>query len=263
MNAVTDNNPFAIHNVNHLSPSSINQFITNPTYWLLKVSGYTENLGIPAFWRGTAVDNTIEKSLYDLRLSKKTLKEFALNVFDQYEYDAMHGDLLYDKKKAQTERKALINYIDIAIPFFRQLGKPIKTQGKIKLEFEEIPVPIIGYYDLYYEGIVRDIKTTNRMPAVLPESYSRQLSIYATALDAVPLIDFVYATTSTQEVRTVPVDNIEEHLKVVRKACNAMMSLLAYSSDITQIAGLLIPNFDDWIWSNKEKQAAIELFNLK
>lgn len=263
MNTITDNNPFAVHKVNHLSPSSINQFISNPTHWLLKVSGYTENLGIPAFWRGTAVDNAIEKSLFDLRVSDRSMIDFALNVFDQYEYDAMEGGLLYNKDKAKAERSLVIDYVKIAIPFFRQLGKPIKSQGKIKLEFEEIPIPIIGYYDLYYDGIVRDIKTTNRMPSVLPESYSRQLSIYATALDAVPLIDYVYATKTSQEVRTVPVDNIEEHMRVVRRACNAMMSLLSYSSDIKQVASLLVPNFDDWIWSNKEKEAAIELFNLK
>ena len=257
------NNPFEQHNVDHLSPSSINEFINNPTHWLLKVSGYKENFGIPAFWRGTAIDNTIEKSLFDMRLSEKSLVTYALDVFDQREYDAMQGGLAYNKAKAQTERNVLVDYIKIAIPFFRQLGKPIKSQGKIKLEYEEIPIPIIGYYDLYYEGIVRDIKTTNRMPSVLPNSYSRQLSIYATALEAVPLVDYVYATKTTQEVRTVPVPDVEEHMKVVRKACGSMMNLLSYTDDIKQVASLLVPDFDDWRWSNKEKIAAAELFNLK
>ena len=103
MNTITDNNPFAVHNVNHLSPSSINQFINNPTHWLLKVSGFSENFGIPAFWRGTAVDNAIEKSLYDLRLSERSIVDFALTVYDQYEYDAMQGGLFYNREKAKTE----------------------------------------------------------------------------------------------------------------------------------------------------------------
>jgi len=258
-----ENNPFHIHGVNHLSPSSINEYINNPTHWILRVSGFTENLGIPAFWRGTAVDNAIEKSLFDMRLSEKSIVEYAVDIFDQHEYDAMNGKLLYKKEKAVNERKLLQQYIKIAVPFFRQLGKPIKSQGKIKLEFEEIPVPVIGYYDLYYEGIVRDIKTTSRMPSNLPQSYSRQLSIYGTALDAVPLVDYVYATKTTQEVRTVPVDNVEEHMTVVRRACNSMMKLLSYSDDIKEVASLLVPDLDDWRWSNREKQAAIELFNLR
>jgi hypothetical protein len=262
MNTIS-NNPFEAHNVNHLSASSINEYIQNPTRWLLKVSGYKENLGIPAFWRGTATDNTIEKSLDDMRLSERSLVDYALGVYDEKEKEARQGDLYFDRTKAKAERDMLIEYVKISVPFYRQLGKPIGTQGKIKLEFEEIPVPIIGYYDLYYEGVVRDIKTTNRMPSKLPNSYSRQLSIYATALEAVPLIDYVYASKTKQMVKTVPVSDIEEHMRVVRRACNSMMELLSYSDDINQIARLLVPDFDDWKWSNKEKEAAIELFNLR
>lgn len=257
------NNPFETHNVGHLSPSTINEFINNPTHWLLKVSGYTENFGIPAFWRGTAVDETITKAVFDMRLSDRTLLDFALDIFDTREYEAMQAKLPYSKDKSKAERNVLEKYIKIAIPFFRELGKPIKSQGKIKLEFAEIPVPIIGYYDLYYEGIVRDIKTTSRMPSVLPNSYGRQLSIYATALEAVPLVDFVYASKASQEVRTVPVQDIEGHMKVVRRACNSMMNLLSYSDDIKQVASLLVPDLDDWRWTYNEKKAAAELFNLK
>ena len=262
MNTIS-NNPFEAHNLGHLSPSSINEFIQNPSRFILKVSGFKENLGIPAFWRGTSTDNAIEKSLEDMRLSERSLVDYALGVFDQYEYDAREGGLYFDRDKAKAEREMLKEYVKISIPFYRQLGKPIKSQGKVKLEFEEIPVPIIGYYDLFYDGIVRDIKTTNRMPSKLPNSYSRQLAVYATALDAIPLIDYVYASKTKQMVKTVPVTDIEEHLGVVRKACNSIMELLSYSDDINQIARLLVPDFDDWKWSNKEKEAAIKLFNLR
>ena len=56
-------NPFEQHDVRHLSASSINEYITNPQRWLLHVSGYRDNIGIPAMWRGTAVDQAITKAI--------------------------------------------------------------------------------------------------------------------------------------------------------------------------------------------------------
>ena len=72
------NNCFEAHNLNHLSPSSINNYIQNPSHWLLKVSGFTENIGIPAFWRGTAVDKTITSALFDNELTLKQLIDFLI-----------------------------------------------------------------------------------------------------------------------------------------------------------------------------------------
>ena len=41
-----------------------------------------------------------------------------------------------------------------------------------------------------------------------------------------------------------------------------MMRLLSYSSDIHEIAQLLVPNFDDWRWSGNEIEAARKLWSL-
>ena len=257
------NNCFETHNLNHLSPSSINEYIQNPSHWLLKVSGFRENIGIPAFWRGTAVDEAISYGLFDTKLSIQDLQHYALNVFDKKVDEAKATKLSFDVQKAMNERSLLPSFIQTGVPYFRQFGEPKGTQGKIVLRLDDIPIDIVGYYDLHYTGIVRDIKTTSRMPSKLPNSYNRQLSIYATAMDCIPVVDYVCASKSRQEVKSIGVTDVEEHMKVVRKACLNIMNLLSYSDDIHEVASLLMPDFDDWRWSESEKLAAIELFNMR
>ena len=55
------NNPFEAHGIQHLSASAINQFITNPASWILKVSGH-RGMPNPAMWRGTVIDDTLSKA---------------------------------------------------------------------------------------------------------------------------------------------------------------------------------------------------------
>ena len=256
------NNPFDAHNVSHLSASSINEFIANPSRWLLHVSGFRDNFGSPAMWRGIAVEDAIYKKLYDENANIGDLVNYAGAQFDDRFESAQADGIEVNLSKAKTERDSLKDFVEAGVPVFTKLGQPAANQKKIKLEFEEIPVPIIGYVDLYYDGVVRDIKTTARLPSKMPDSISRQLSIYSAALNAMPIVDYIYVTKTKKEVVTRSVDDTEGHLKVVRRAANAMMDLLAYSSDISQIARLFVPDLDDWRWSDNEREEARKLFRM-
>ena len=64
------NDPFAAHDVTHLSASAINEYIANPARWILHVSGYRDNLGIPAMWRGIAVDKALSRACFDTSVSE-------------------------------------------------------------------------------------------------------------------------------------------------------------------------------------------------
>ena len=41
-----------------------------------------------------------------------------------------------------------------------------------------------------------------------------------------------------------------------------MGKILSISNDIDEIANLLIPDLDDWKWSNGERQAARQLWRI-
>ena len=59
-------NIFETHNIEHLSPSSINLFITDPCMWIIRyLFGYKDN-GNPAMWRGSCVDEAVGKMVLPL-----------------------------------------------------------------------------------------------------------------------------------------------------------------------------------------------------
>ncbi len=256
------NNPFERHNVGHLSASSINEYITNPQRWLLHVSGYRDNIGIPAMWRGTAVDKAITKAIEEPNISDAQIIRWAENCYDDLFDATLEEKIFVDDIKAQNEKSALTKYLTPAIPHFRSLGEPIDSQKKIKLELDDIDVPIIGYLDLLYEDCVRDIKTVSRLPSSMLDTVSRQLSIYGVAENKKPIVDYVHATKTQSQVVVREVQHIDYHISVVKKAAYNMGKILSISNDIAEIANLLIPDLDDWKWSNGERQAARQLWRI-
>jgi hypothetical protein len=190
------------------------------------------------------------------------LVEYALQKFDIEFQMALDLNIEYDGIKLTKERSDVETYVKIAVPYFRKMGKPIATQKRIELNFEELPIPIIGYLDLQYEGQVRDIKTVARLPAKMMSSVRRQLAIYAAAEQCDAFVDYVHVTKTTQQVKSVPVENIDSTINEVRRACINMMNVCAYSNDINEVAQLFFPNFDDWKWSAAEIGAAKKIWRI-
>ena len=260
-----NNNPFEVHGIQHLSASAINQFITNPASWILKVSGH-RGIPNPAMWRGTVIDDAICKSFeIDLSIEKKLQRSISNSEYDfdsLYEYHNATYD--YEIDAVEKEKNNLQRYLEVAIPFYAKLGKPQECQKRIEVEFEDIPVPIIGYIDLQYEGITRDIKTTGRLMSKIPSTICRQLSLYAFAEDSVPYADFIHVTKAKAEVVSIEITDIEKRVDELKKAAFSMMNVLSYSDDINQVASLFYPDFDDWRWSNPvDKDAAKKLWRIE
>ena len=259
------NDPFENHKVGHLSASSINEYIQNPARWLLHVSGYRDKAGIPAMWRGIAVDKAITKALFEPELSDEQVLEYADSEFKQCKLDATYDGAEVNPKRLISEHAALPRYLSVALPHYRSLGTPIASQKKIKIDITDIgiAVPIIGYIDLLYEGVVRDIKTVGRLPSRVPDTTCRQLSIYAKAEDSMPIVDYIHCTKSVSQVVVMGVPDPDGHWKVGIQAAKNMARLLSYSPDIEEVAQLLVPDFDDWRWSAGEKRAARRLWRLE
>jgi hypothetical protein len=256
------NDPFEAHNVTHLSASQINNYISSPAQFLLKVSGYRDNYGIPAMWRGIAVDFAI-CTLLEGNCTAVDCIDIANNKFTDLEDASMQRGEPVDRAKCNKEYESLAKYLQVGIPHYQSLGKPTGTQQKIKIELEDIPVPIIGYTDVQYEHVLRDIKTVGRFSSKIQESTQRQMAIYEKATGKVPILDYLYVTSKGAEVKSVASENSDYHYAVVLKACKSIMKLLSTSDDIQEVASLLVPDFDDWRWSEGEKKAAKKLWRLQ
>ena len=259
------NNPFEVHGIQHLSASAINQFITNPASWILKVSGH-RGIPNPAMWRGTVIDNILSDAFYWTIPNEKKMHKAITQAEIQYDdlYQINNATYDYDLDKVEAEKNNLKKYLEVALPFYSKLGKPQEVQKRIEVEFEDIPVPIIGYIDLQYEGVIRDIKTTGRLMSTVPSTICRQLSLYAYAEDSVPYADFIHVTKAKAEVVSIEITDVDKRVNELRQAALSMMNVLSYSDDINQVATLFYPDFDDWRWSNPvDKDAAKKLWRIE
>ena len=135
-------------------------------------------------------------------------------------------------------------------------------QKKVELEFDDLPIPVIGYVDLEYEDCIRDIKTTARKPSELLPPVQRQIAIYATCLEKDrAYADYLYVTKTKSEVITFEVDDIDMRLNEVYRVASAMMNLLQ-NNDIHSLVDPFYPN-PDWMWSQSDIEFAKDLWRIK
>jgi len=260
------NDPFEIHEIDHLSPSSVNTFIDDTCLWIMRyLFGYRHG-GSPAMWRGTVSDHGVG-NLFGLNDADKIYTKAEAIKEAEAEYIRLHNycmreypDQIINKDKYTKEKRDLPKYLNAAFDFYLKLGKPSDYQKEVNLYVDDIPVPIQGYIDLQYEDIIRDIKTAGRMPNKVSDAHARQVSVYAKAEDCMPMLDYI---SPTGEVKTLPVMDVDGRIEEVRKIALAIMNLLSISNDKNEIANMFYPNFDDWKWGEDEIKFAKTIWSIK
>ena len=154
------NNPFEIHGVKYLSPSSINKFAKNPAKWLTNIAGYTDRLYKPAFTFGIA----IEQGLTQATMTEATIAqsiEFAMESFDEIRKKVMDENADYDFDMHNKKQLQVANVLQTIIPEYRALGTPIAAQKWVQWECDDLPIPIRGILDLEFEDCVRAVSYTH------------------------------------------------------------------------------------------------------
>ena len=204
--------------------------------------------------RGTVIDHCI---------GNKTSVEEAQKEFKKImNYEKKQGNV-FDKDKADSEYNNIEKYLEIGLPFYQDLGEPVSYQKKVELEFDDLPIPVIGYVDMEYEDCIRDIKTTAKRPSALLPPVQRQIAIYATALEKNrAYADYLYVTKTKAEVITLEVDDIDMRLNEVYRVASAMMNLLQ-NNDINSLVDQFYPDFSNWMWSDSDRAVAKELWRIK
>ena len=254
------NDPFSVHGIDHLSPSQINTFIQDPCKWILRISGF-KGMGGAGAWRGSATDQAITTALKeDLSADK------AVEIGKLYMLDQLKSFPTVDSKKFDDEQAKLEDFIKEGLFFYRRLPKPTEYQKEITLQLDHLPVPITGYADFVYPDKVRDLKTVAQKPSKVKDVHSRQVAIYAKALGlSEGHVDYVHVTKTQKLVHhfTLKQDDLDAAMRVVDIATRSMTRLLSVSADIEEIAGLLTPDLDDWMWDSAEKEAARNLWRIR
>ena len=246
------NNPFAVHGINYLSPSSINTYINDNALWVARyLFGVKSSSGASAV-RGIAT----EAALAD-KYEKKT---FDFNYLDMHFMSlcAESGIDLGDTKTAK-EKKLLEGFGKVIDENFDYENLEA-YQEKVSVEIDDLPVPIIGYIDFRFADKIVDLKTTTRMPTRPTEAQKRQMALYSMAYPN-NSIDLFFATP--KEHKKFTLKNLSVYKKQLKQVAFSIQKFLSISNDKHELASLVYPNFDSWMWNGKIKDEAEKIWKEK
>ena len=238
------NNPFAVHGINYLSPSSINTYINDNALWVARyLFGVKSSSGASAV-RGIATEATLAD-----KYEKKT---FDFKYLDMHFMSlcAESGIDLGDTKTAK-EKKLLEGFGKVIDENFNYDNLEA-YQEKVEVQIDDMPVPIMGYIDFRFSDKIVDLKTTTRMPSKPTEAQKRQMAFYSMAYPK-NSVDLFFATP--KEYKKFTLKNLSAYKKQLVKVALGIQKFLSISDDKHEIASLVYPNLDSWMWSGIKEEA--------
>lgn len=234
-------NPFEKHEIKHLSASSLALYRNCPALWVGKyLYGWRDDVG-PRAWLGSAVEAGLDLALYGRDGALETARE-------RFDLDAQ-GEVTDEIEKALAD---LPGMLEQAILATKDFGQPVARQSRIEHWLDGIEVPIIGYVDYLYEDWLFDLKTTARLPSEPRPDHACQVGIYNAATGRKARL--VYVTPKKHAVYDVP--DLTDAMWTVAKSAHAVRKLLAMTVDKEQAAGVFVPDFSSFYWSDSTKEAA-------
>jgi hypothetical protein len=251
----SSNNPFAVHAIEHLSPSTCNLFIGSPAMFVLdKILKRRQPVGAAAH-RGTAVEEGIV-----LGLTKGATDSECIAAARQTygRLTAFSGDPKRDK-----EGESIADFVRMGLAELRSYGKPTSTQGKVVYDIEGLSVPMLGFYDVAWEdqGILIDIKTTHALPNKIKINHARQVALYAAVMGK--NIDPRLTYITPKKVATYRLENVDEHLAALRKVALTIQQFVSLSTDPLELASLVVPDTDSFYFNDPlTRQTAFEVWGI-
>jgi len=256
---MTSNNPFDTFGIEHLSASSINQFVNDPAMWVLKYVFKYKDYSSSSAVRGHTVEHGLYKYLLDgTEVDDAFLKDDhrtrVINPTSNCSDNEVNSDKFFE------EQDKLKLFYDQGIESLQdKKGKLQRFQHKIIIDVTDLPVPLIGFIDFQFDNLIMDLKTTKMMPSKLNENVKRQMAVYAMAF---PTCGMAVQYVSPKKNQRFAFCDVEQYKKQVKQIMFNIQRFLSVSNDPHELASMLYPNFDSWMWSDDLKQQASKIWRV-
>jgi hypothetical protein len=235
------------------SPSSLNLFAAEPALFVLeKILGVKQPANV-LMSRGTAVEAGVAAGLLDPNIYLEDCINIALTRYDTL--TAMSPD-----GRREKTREGIHHMVTQALDALKPFGVPSSMQGFVEWHPEGLLLPIIGYYDFFWEdkGFIVDLKTTDKMPSAIKTGHARQVGFYANGNLSSGL---TYVTPKKCE--TYQLENSSEHREALRQIALRVEKFLSLSDDPEFFVGITVPNLDGFYWNDpKLRQLAYEFWKI-
>ena len=236
------------------SPSALNLFAAQPSMFVLeKVLGLKQPVGVPAH-RGSAVEDGVAHGLRDPDAPLKDCNDIAFAKYDML--TAVSGD----QRKARY-RQDIPYMVERALEELRPYGIPTATQGYVEWLPAQLVLPIIGYFDFRWDGVMEwadgakvaspagsiivDLKTSERMPSSIKIGHARQVALY-TADGSQGRI--CYVTPKKSDVFRL--EESQRHLEALISIAESVEAFLSLSDDPEFFTRITTPDLDSFYWGD-------------
>jgi hypothetical protein len=241
--------PFAKHHIDHLSPSSMNCYIAQPSFWTLKYlfrDQFKDTVG-PSAWRGHAVEAGVDMWLMT-QPDKRNAADAFVAALIRYEVDAQ-GDLSEDVEKERQNIKPMVAQAVDAL-----FHKPVPDARQVEIAYwiDGIEVPVQGFIDYVWPDECLDLKSTLRMPTELPGAHARQVATYTKAKGRP--CGLLYVTPKKYEFKHLV--DVDTHIRYLAKQANAIRNLLWACDTREEVAKFFVPDFDHFYWNREDARTA-------
>ena len=232
-------NGFKKHGIEHGSNSSIKAIMDNPANYIMNYLYAAPNLMGSPVDRGTSIEAGCEAVLFD-KLSLDEGVNVALRDIDRRTAWKL-SDVMLEKERERVEPTLRRSLLELA-----KYGEPLKPskdrQHKISVICKTLhwALPIIGYLDFVFPDApqgktIIDLKTTSRIPTVMPADHQRQRAIYSTAKPGWA-VKFLYVSpASAVELEDGDTKEIMTQIKSVLIRWEKFLSL----GDVDYLASLI------------------------
>tara|TARA_R100000388_G_scaffold33067_1_gene25775 strand:+ start:245 stop:985 length:741 start_codon:yes stop_codon:yes gene_type:complete len=246
---VIRNNPFKVHNINYLSPSSINTYINDKSQWIMRYLFGIKSFSGASAMRGIALEHVLAE--------KQEKGFFDFDMLDT-KFVGLCGEAGIDLQESRTEkeRKSLQSYGKILDEKFKY-KKLEDYQKKVEVQLDDLPIPIIGYIDFLFDNTIVDLKTTSRIPSKPTEAQKRQMALYSMAYPD-KKVDLFFA--SHKDSKKFSLRSLSAYKKQITKVAFTIQRFLSLSEDKHTLAQYEYPNTDSWMWSDKMKKEAEKIW---
>jgi hypothetical protein len=240
----------------HLSPSTINSFITDRFgFYKSKVLGAPfKGNGYTA--RGTAVEagvNTLITGEGDpLEVCNNTFKE----ELSKAGVSMLEVEYIYD---------SLPGLIDVAVDHFSAVFKnnDAKSQTFIEARLEGVERKVIGYLDFDMVNLIVDCKVTSKSPSKLSQNYAIQGSVYRKATGK--QVEFHFVVPNKKPViKTIRLSDDEYSFYIAYATLAAQRIEAIERCECPKTMMNLILSFPDLsaMWNDKDRNEAKKFLGL-
>jgi hypothetical protein len=226
-------NPFEKHGIGHLSPSSLNLFIAQPGIWAWRYLARQKEASNERMLRGNAVEAGFVAALRGAEWAEAL--DHAHSVF-WVNFCAESPEAIEQGRLIEPMLKQCL-----AWPAPSDLNA---AQIKVEHWFDDVPVPVMGYVDLAFEGTDIDLKTTMRCPSKPDNSHVRQVSLYRAARNKPG--GLLYVTDKKHAYFDVTDEMMAKGLEEFSDAARRVTKLLGAFEKPDDILAILPIDYDDF-----------------